>query len=280
MFKLSPSIPLVWRTPHSLQVGVDEPLAVFDPITPAQERVIAALRSGMSREMLLAVAQTHGVGDTELEEILARVDRALEGGGMQGVPRRHIAVDGTGEAADRIADLLARSGHRVVRAPGVTAPRVDAAIVVARHVVEPHRVGAWLRRDTPHICAVFGDASATLGPVHAGEQAGPCAQCVEMHRRDGDPAWPAIASQLLGKPSAVESPLLVAEVATLATRWVSARHTSVIRAGVRVRIVAQSGARTEQLFSVHPECACQSLPENASVPGTVTDLRNALPTTA
>ncbi|WAC52840.1 hypothetical protein [Frigoribacterium sp. SL97] len=43
---LDPRIPVVWRDPSTLQVGVDRPTLVLSPVSRLDERVVAALASG------------------------------------------------------------------------------------------------------------------------------------------------------------------------------------------------------------------------------------------
>ena len=60
-------------------------------------------------------------------------------------------------------------------------------------------------RDVPHLAVVFDDDGARVGPlVEPG--AGPCLRCLDLGRRDADPAWPAIAAQLAGRPAATGRP--------------------------------------------------------------------------
>lgn len=57
---LDPRIQRVWRSPHALQFGVDAPVLVLDPVGSVEERMLAALASGVSRGVLEVVAQTAG----------------------------------------------------------------------------------------------------------------------------------------------------------------------------------------------------------------------------
>src|SRR3954462_11769222 len=54
---LDPRIPRVWRTPHSIQFGVDEPALVLDGVSAADERMLVALAAGVTVEGLPPVAE-------------------------------------------------------------------------------------------------------------------------------------------------------------------------------------------------------------------------------
>ena len=49
VLKVGAGVPLVWRSPSSLQFGVDDPLVVLDDVDAGTERMIAALVPGISR---------------------------------------------------------------------------------------------------------------------------------------------------------------------------------------------------------------------------------------
>ena len=50
--RLDPRRPIVWRTPHSLQIGVDPVLAVLDDVSEGDARLIDALAVGVPRSGL------------------------------------------------------------------------------------------------------------------------------------------------------------------------------------------------------------------------------------
>ncbi len=56
IFQLDPRIPRVWRTPTDLQFGVDRQLLVLHDVTAAEERLIADLEHGVTRDGLTALA--------------------------------------------------------------------------------------------------------------------------------------------------------------------------------------------------------------------------------
>jgi bacteriocin biosynthesis cyclodehydratase domain-containing protein len=257
VLKLDPRFPLVWRSPSSLQFGVDAPPAVLPEVTNADERMIAALVGGVSRSGLSAIGTSAGAAEADVVRLLAAVTPALlparpsarsdsrAGGSVadssvadSSVAGSLVALSGTGPTAEGIATLLRANGIRVAVNEEATGPTIpdpaipdaaipnlaipDLAIIVAQFVVEPELHGLWLRRDVPHLPVVFGDTAVRIGPlVEPGR--GPCLHCLERERTDADPAWPAIASQLWGRSSPAETALAASETAALATRLALAR---------------------------------------------------------
>jgi hypothetical protein len=269
MYTLNPDYPLVWRTPTSLQFGIDRVAAVLAEVTPRQERVLALLQSRVSAATLRAMAAGYGMARGELEAFLRSLGAALwdstrdEAGSAGKVApgqRLRIAIDGRGAAAEATGRMLAAQGHTVTVASARVAPACDVALLFGSFVLEPHRAGDWLRRNIPALPIVFGNSRVDLGPLLGPEL---CACCVEMARCDADTAWPAIASQMMGTPSRLETPLLASEVATFVARWMLGEHPPT--GTTQVQLDATTGERVTVTFLAHPECACRSLTQNANV---------------
>lgn len=267
VLKLDSRFPLVWRTPQSLQFGLDRPSVVLDAVSEADERVISALQRGISRSGAVMIGQTAGLDDLAIHGLLAALEPALEPETAEGQhpPIARVTVSGHGETAERIAEILRRSGV-IVQAddPTAEAPTPDIAVIVAHYVIDPELHGRWLRRDIPHLPIVFGDRVVRIGPlVRPGF--GPCLYCLERQRSDADPAWSAIAAQLWGRSSHVETVLVASEVAALAARFVlGARGADVQGAGIgtaeirsiSIDLDAATGDTTARVWSTHPDCGC------------------------
>src|SRR5690606_3624497 len=74
IIRLDPRYPLAWRTPTAIQIGGRRPLVVLDPVTTAEERMLAALRRGVPEEGLAV----HGrCPQRDAEALLERVGPAL-----------------------------------------------------------------------------------------------------------------------------------------------------------------------------------------------------------
>jgi len=271
--RLDPSRPLLWRSPHCLQVGVDEPV-VLDRVSTGTEQVVAALQAGFPGEVEGRLAAAFSIGTTEFHRVMTALAPAIHRDGGSPAPlgttgRCRIAIDGVGPTAERLRDILA--GERAVR---VVEPDrashtggVDLTILCADFVLPPSRYARWLRDDVPHLPIVLGDRVVTIGPfVTPGE--GPCLHCVDLHRTDEDPAWPALASQLLGRPSPLDDLLLSSEIAARSARLVLRRITTdrPVLASTQLTVDAATGRLRRRVVREHSRCACRALPGSATAP--------------
>jgi len=249
ILRLDPRHPLVWRTPWNLQFGADPALLRLDDVTETQERLLAALVVGVSRPGLTMIA---GGSDDDVVGLLSSVAPLLMAPPIERVDL--VSLAGNGPVADSLAEALRREG---VHVENVSEGRPDLAILVHGYVTPPSLHGTWLRRDVPHLPVVINDRGATIGPlVEPG--AGPCLLCLELHRRDADPAWPAIATQLLGR-TPVTPAALALEATALACRIALDRLEQGPGAAVSVHIDAATGRRDYTDWQPHPECGCRGL---------------------
>ena len=250
-----------------MQLGIDPPAVRLDGLDRIDEHLIAALSTGVSRHALSMVACAAGGTGADAEDLLHRLGRGVVGSSAAPVRETSVVVAGVGATAERIVEALVSTGTRVEAIgddPERAGTPADVAVVVAHFVIPPALYGSWLRRDRPHLPVVFSDQAVRVGAmVEPG--LGPCLHCLERFRVDADPAWPAIASQLWGRRSPLDSGLLAGEAATVAARLVlerlsgaaAMRHSS-------VGIDARTGVRTTSQQVPHPECGCGALPENGT----------------
>jgi bacteriocin biosynthesis cyclodehydratase domain-containing protein len=265
VLKLDPRYPVVWRSPSSLQLGVDPAIVRLDDVTELQERMLAALAVGVSLPGIAMIARGR---EAERDALMRTISLALLHNEQPVAVS--VALSGAGAAVDAIATALAGSGVHVdvaADAPGLADSRPDLAILVHHFVVPPSLHSLWLRRDVPHLPVVFSEGGVTIGPI-VEPGSGPCLLCLELHRRDADPAWPAVATQLLGRRATADSPVLVLEAAAIASRMALDRIEGGHGAARSVRIDALTGRRDTVQWQPHPECGCrgiESLLEGASL---------------
>lgn len=288
--RLDPRLPLVWRTPDSLQLGVDRPPVVLSAVSRLDERLLDALRRGISRGGLDMIAATEGAGPAHVTQLLDLVRPALlpprdagpssgadADAGLRGRSRSRtgpVALVGVGPTADRIADALSRAGHDATSRPmsADADPRTALAVIVAHFAIAPAVYGRWSREDVPHLPVVIGDRHAVVGPlVEPGRTA--CCYCLDLGRRDADPAWPAIAAQLLGRDSGSEAGLVPAELAALAARPVDRLLATGENALATHQVVldVRTGRVTRRASRPHPRCGCRALPGTATAPAAPID---------
>lgn len=113
------------------------------------------------------------------------------------------------------------------------------------------------RRRRPHLMTGVRDATVVVGPlVPPGGR--PCLNCVELHRCDRDPDWPALAAQL-GEPGV--EPTSAATVLA-AAGYVAAEVLAYLdgaaaeTAGATVEISAP-GRHRRRTWAPHPGCDCR-----------------------
>lgn len=266
MLRLNPTVPIVWRDPYCLQVGVDVPVCTLNDTTTATQRMLAALAVGVPRPALSVVGTNAGASETEVAALLAAVRPALLPDSSDAPRRPVIALDGDSAPLPRLHELISDSGMDTVAAADADDGTVDAAVIVARFAITPAQHGAWLRRDIPHLPVVFGDRLVRIGPfVEPG--LGPCIHCIELEQVDTDAAWPAMATQLVGKSAAAQTALACADAAVRVVRMLRARTVDDSRSYAARSIVvdAGSGDVSERSHRWHPRCGCRVLPENVTV---------------
>lgn len=93
----------------------------------------------------------------------------------------------------------------------------DLAVVVSGFSVPPTWAAPHMAADRPHLPIVVTEASIEVGPlVRPGLT--PCLHCVDLTRRDDDPAWPVVAAQLRHRPVPLADPLTTTQAAAFAAR--------------------------------------------------------------
>lgn len=255
VLRLDPQLPVVWRSPTSLQFGVTRPSVVLTDLSLATEKLIAALTAGISRSGLIMTARAAGATEADVDALLTRLRPAMLRESPP--PPAPVVVAGTGLLADRLAALLAGAQVPVQLArttAAAEAAQASFAVVIGHYVLDPALHSLWLRRDVPHLPVILGDESVAIGPlVEPGHTA--CLRCLQLHARDADPAWPAIASQLWGRRSPAETELVASEAAAIVARVVLAGWP----ASDQLVVSAVTGEQTRRAFAVHPDCGCLAL---------------------
>lgn len=272
---LDPRYPRVWRTPDTLQFGVDAPVLLLHPVTLAEERMIAALADGVSVSGLRMIARRSRVDPGAVGALLDRLSPVLDRPDEQPAPPP-VVVDGDGPTAGRIIALLRGSGLEVGSGLAWTDPLVEAAglaVIVGSFAIAPARHARWLRRDVPHLPVVFGDRGVVVGPlVRPGR--GPCVRCVDLHRTDADPMWPALAAQLHGRARPGETEVVRDAVAAVVAAMAAGALTRTAPEqgdGGTTTTAGTAGAASSRFDPVtgrwtahehmpHPECGCLGLP--------------------
>ena len=129
--------------------------------------------------------------------------------------------------------------------------RIDVAILMGQQLIESQKFAAWMNRSTPTIAAVQASAAEALQAqvshvIMAGQT--PCWVCLEFSRRKANPAWPDMASQIVGREQRFDS---ASAALSLAGQVVEKTLNQIDRAnGFKVRA-------DEPKWSFSDECGCR-----------------------
>jgi bacteriocin biosynthesis cyclodehydratase domain-containing protein len=226
------------------------------PATPAQilrrraaSRVVVTGRGRLAAPVALALAQA-GVGHVS-PELSGQVEASDTAGGGLGV-----------------ADLRRPRAEAVVAAIGRTAPgtetrpvrRGNASLVVQAGVDRPAQLLAegFAQRRQAHLLVDIRDGTPVVGPlVRPGR--GPCLNCLDLHRRDRDPAWPGLAAQLASAPAvdACAVPTLIAAAGYAAAEvlaYLDGGTPETVGAAIEISAPARVRRRA---WPPHPRCTCR-----------------------
>lgn len=268
VLRLVPDLPLLWRTPTSVQVG-SEPVVVLEDVSEGEDRLLATLGAGISETGYAMLARTLGVSPAASDALLEALGPVLVTDPPESLPR--VAVLGDSVLARSVAGLLSSAG--------VLGAADDSALVVlvADWVLAPADHLAWLNRDVPHLPVVVSERSIAVGPlVEPGD--GPCLYCVHLARIEADPSWPAVATQLLGRAAREIPELERVEAAAFVTRRVLERLADGPGAARSWRLDAGGGV-SARTWRRHPDCRC-AVPAGTDWAAAPTTADRGAPTTA
>jgi len=137
--------------------------------------------------------------------------------------------------------------------------RPDVAVLTEEQ--DPQLIAALVSSRVPHLVATAGEAIGVVGPlVIPGGSA--CLQCLNLTRRDRDPAWPLIAAQLAGSRPA--TPACDAVLATAVAAHAAGQVLAFIdRTGPdpatkngTLELVLPDWRWRRRTWPIHFECGC------------------------
>lgn len=77
VFRINPNQQALWRTPFEMQIGTGQNPVVLNRLSPAQERLIAALYRGIADQQLPIISNQLGLTKSETDEVLDQVGPLL-----------------------------------------------------------------------------------------------------------------------------------------------------------------------------------------------------------
>ncbi len=185
--------------------------------------------------------------------------------GVGAVARGRYAAEAAEWATEGATDPPGPRVGRRAGEPGETAS--PDAVVLAGNVPPPPAAGArWQRRGVPHLPLVVSTTGAGIGPLVLPGRT-PCLLCHELTRRDLDPSWPGVRTQLSVPGVSPETPVraetTLAAVAAGLTAMVLLAHLDGLAqpAGVSLHVDLPWPVLRERHWPVHPRCGCVPAPE-------------------
>jgi len=155
------------------------------------------------------------------------------------------------------AEAHLRSIYPQLRTDAPTGARPDVLVAVSAGVADPVRLLPLVREDVVHLPVVVGDVDVAVGPLVVPGR-GPCSRCLDLHRTDVDPAWPAIATQLrVATPPPVASHLAQLGSAVAVSQVLAAVDgREVLAEGTTIEVGGLSPLPLLRPWTVHPACGC------------------------
>lgn len=230
-----------------LRPGADGPTIV----QARERRVVAVLGLGPTGLGIAAGLASAGVGTVLLDD---------------GGPVRPVDVGPTGYRWTDVGSARTSVAARLLRdvAPRVSTESVrppEIVVIVETDAADPDRGSALVATGTPHLSIVVREADTVVGPlVVPGD--GPCLRCLDLHRTEGDPAWPDLLGQLCTAGAADEPAVTSCVASGLGTAAVLAHLDGVTgpTPGVTYEIAAPDAVPHRRTWAVHPDCGCTALP--------------------
>lgn len=221
-YALDPAMPVLLRPDGTVQVGWDPRRAVrVHPPDGLSAGGLAAVLRSLPTTDAVRLAVRHGLRDRDgFEAMLADLAgagalRAVAAAGGRASSRSlSIRVCGAGPLADLLMEGLRCSGARVGHSgqtAGVPAG-VDLMVLTDYLAAEPRLLRECHTARVAHLPVRVRDGTGLVGPlVIPGVTS--CLVCVDLHRTDRDPAWPALAAQLREVVGVADRPTLLATAA-------------------------------------------------------------------
>ncbi len=202
---------------------------------------------------------------------------------------QHVLISGDGDLPCALAELLRAGGigrvsvgisaansldlelrsHRADRlAPAGPAQQPgsgpDLVVLAALGAIHAEAGEPWLRRGIPHLPVVVQAHHVQVGPLIT-RIGGPCLSCMDLHRRDRDPAWPALLSQLSptwplrpGPPITLESTLAATTVGLAAMIVHTCLDGQPVPRDLSLEVSLPWPAILSRRWIRHPLCGCMA----------------------
>jgi hypothetical protein len=225
LYALDPALPVLLRPDGAVQVGWSPRRAVL--VRPPRGLTSAGLamllrtmHSPIPMSELERQADRQGnVAAGELGDLVAQLVAAgvaTRGHRPRPVRSASIRVHGRGPLSELLIASLRCSGARVKQSSqphaAVTSADTDLVVLSDNLVADPRMLRDLHSQRVAHLSVRVRDGTGLVGPlVIPGVTS--CLGCADLHRRDRDAAWPAVAAQLRDTVGVADRATLLATAA-------------------------------------------------------------------
>lgn len=272
LYALDPALPVLVRPDGAVQLGWGprRALLVHAPGGVTTSALAAQLRM-MQSPVPIAELQRQA-GGLSADQLAGVIDHLMAAGVVtrgrhQPSPRSaSIRVQGRGPLSDLIAEGLRCSGARVKQTTqlhaGSCSADADLVVLADNLVADPRAVRELHNHRVPHLAVRVRDGTGLIGPLVVPGVTS-CLTCADLHRRDRDAAWPAVAAQLRDAVGVADraTVLATAALALSQVQWViaavrgdDAQPPPALSATLEFDVHAGSIAARQ--WSRHPLCFC------------------------
>jgi hypothetical protein len=205
LYALDPALPVLLRPDGAVQVGWSPRRAVLiRPPRGLNTAGLATLLRAMHSPIPMSELQRQasGLSDGELSDLVRQlVTAGVATCGRRQQPARSasIRVHGRGPLSELLLEGLRCSGARVKQSSqahaAVTAAEADRVVLSDNLVTDPRMLRDLHVQGVAHLAVRVRDGTGLVGPLVVPGVTS-CLGCADLHRRDRDAAWPAVAAQL------------------------------------------------------------------------------------
>src|ERR1700689_2689613 len=271
LYALDPALPGLLRPDGAVQVGGSRRRAVLiqpppGVTAPGRAPLLRAMHSPLSINELQRHSDLSG---GELDDLLAKLVTAgvaTRGGRQRPTRSASIRVHGRGPLSELLADGLRCSGARIKQSnqPHATLTAADADLVVLSDnlVADPRMLRDLHSQGIAHLAVRVRDGTGLVGPLVVPGVTS-CLGCADLHRRDRDAAWPAVAAQLRDTVGVADRATLLATAALAlsqvnrvigAVRGSESEPPTSLNASLEFDVHA--GSIVVRQWRRHPLCSC------------------------
>lgn len=259
--------------PRAEQTGDADPLLAPPAPRLARELTAAASRYGEQAADVLRARRASSVVVSGCTAVAVHLAALLAAAGVgrvccstAGSARLLHAIPGGIEPGDEgtelavaAADAIRRAAPETTTLPLPPDERPDLTVVATDAPVGEDRRAALHAARAPHLVVTSAVDHGVVGPLVVPGLTS-CLRCADLHRRDRDPAWPALAAQLAVVPTrgvATEVALATVIVGTAALQaltFLDGGDPDCVDGSLELHLPDWQLRRRSR--PVHPECGC------------------------